>query len=314
MTGRLPFSNRYVFAKVMQDNPELCREMIERILGMPIRRIERIEVESEEASIARRSVRFDVFLQSDDAAFEVEMQAYEQRSLPKRMRYYRSQLDRRLLRKGAGFDELKPVYVIFICTYDPFGKMLPVYTFRSRCDEDPRLVFDDGSVDVVLNAAGDLSMASPDIACLLQFVGTDAVVDSFTGRLQEAVDDAYRDEEWMMGMSWLDWDIRDAKAAAAKEGRAEGLAAGHAEGLAEGRAEGRAEGLAEGHAEGLAEGLAEGHAEGCAEGRVEGAAEERKNVSLLIEAMEKAGCGVDEVIGALKSPDRDALYERYGIA
>lgn len=32
---RLQFSNRYVFAKVMQDNPDLCREMLERTLGSP---------------------------------------------------------------------------------------------------------------------------------------------------------------------------------------------------------------------------------------------------------------------------------------
>ena len=38
MCKRYPISNRYVFAKVMQDNPDLCQEMIEQILGMETRR------------------------------------------------------------------------------------------------------------------------------------------------------------------------------------------------------------------------------------------------------------------------------------
>lgn len=38
MCKRYPISNRYVFAKVMQDNPDLCQEMIEQILDMETRR------------------------------------------------------------------------------------------------------------------------------------------------------------------------------------------------------------------------------------------------------------------------------------
>lgn len=225
---RLPFSNRYVFAKVMQDNPDLCREMLERILGVPIKRVVSLQVEAESTNIARRSVRFDVFLRSDEAAFEVEMQTYEQRDFGKRMRFYRSQLDRLLLGKGAGFEELLPVYVIFICTFDPFSSGLPIYTLRTTCMEDQTVEVRDGAVSLVLNAGGDLAMTTPAMASLLEYVGTGRVrrEDNLIGKLQLAVEDALSDEEWVRNMSWLDWDLRDAKAAAQKEGRAEGRAEG----------------------------------------------------------------------------------------
>jgi len=132
---RKPFSNRYVFAKVMQDNPDLCKAVIERVLDMEVGAIESVEVESEAVGITRRGVRFDVFMRGGGASFEVEMQTYEQEELPLRMRYYRSRLDGRALSKGERFSALRPVYVIFICTTDPFGAGLPVYTFESVCRE-----------------------------------------------------------------------------------------------------------------------------------------------------------------------------------
>lgn len=229
--AHLPFSNRYVFAKVMQDNPELCREFVERVLDIKISHISQIQAEAEVTNIVHRSVRFDVYLDSDEAAFEVEMQTYEQRNLPVRMRYYRSQLDRRLLGKGEDFINLKPVYVIFVCTWDPFGPGLPVYTFKSSCVEAPEVVFDNGAVDVVLNASGDLSRASSGLASLLQYVETNTTdnSDPLTSGLSRAVAQAHKDEEWVSSMSLLDWDIRDAKEAAAREGRAEGRAEGRSD-------------------------------------------------------------------------------------
>lgn len=90
------------------------------------------------------------------------------------------------------------MYIIFICLEDPFCKDLPIYTFTSRCKEDSSVAFENGT-----NGS-----------------------DSLTTRLSQAVRDAHEDEERVNNMNMLDWDIRDARAAAAKEGRAEGCAEG----------------------------------------------------------------------------------------
>ena len=82
-------------------------------------------------------------------------------------------------------------------------------------------------------------------------------------------------------MSLLDWDIRDARAAAAKEGRAEGRAKGLEEGRAEGRAEGRSD--------------------------------ERARQARLMSAMEASGCDPATILSALRPENVDAAYARYGI-
>lgn len=239
-TRRRGFSNQFVFAKVMFDNVELCRELIEVVLDMRISHVEHMEVETCRPQIDKRSVRFDVFLEGDGASFEVEMQAYDEGHLPQRMRYYRSQIDRLSLSKGMALAELKPVYIIFICTYDPFGRGLPVYTFRSTCSEDPTVPFDDGAVSVALNASGDLSMTSEPIAELLQYVATGRTDGALSARLDQAVDEAYRDEEWVRRMDMIEWEMENMRRAAETRGNAEGFNKGLSEGLREGLSEGTA--------------------------------------------------------------------------
>lgn len=57
--------------------------------------------------------------------------------LAKRTHYYQGMIDMALLGKGkdATYDQLNTSFIIFICTFDLFGKGLPMYTFRHRCVE-----------------------------------------------------------------------------------------------------------------------------------------------------------------------------------
>lgn len=88
------------------------------------------------------------------------------------------------------------------------------------------MAFENGTIDIVRNAAGDPSMTNTGIASLLQYVESDKAngSDSLTTRLSQAVRDAHEDEERVNNMNMRDWDIRDARAGAEKEGRAEGTA------------------------------------------------------------------------------------------
>ena len=62
--------------------------------------------------------------------------------------FYQSLMDVDNLLRGQSYADLKESYVIFICTQDPFGKGLPVYTFRSVCGEDGSILLNDKSVKV----------------------------------------------------------------------------------------------------------------------------------------------------------------------
>ena len=45
--------------------------------------------------------------------------------------------------------------LIFICTFDPFNKNLPRYTFQYTCDEAPELKLKDGSLRIFLNTTAN---------------------------------------------------------------------------------------------------------------------------------------------------------------
>ena len=65
------------------------------------------------------------------------------RELPLRTRYYQNIIGTTMLRRGMHYRELKKAYVIFICTFDPFGAGLPVYHFTYRCRENCHLQWGD---------------------------------------------------------------------------------------------------------------------------------------------------------------------------
>lgn len=49
-------------------------------------------------------------------------------------------IDLNHLEMGMPYRELKECYIIFICTFDPFGKGMHRYTFRNTCQEDRETV------------------------------------------------------------------------------------------------------------------------------------------------------------------------------
>ncbi len=55
-----------------------------------------------------------------------------------------------MISKGEDYDRLKKSFVIFICTFDPFGKGRHLYTFGNRCNEDVSLVLGDETSKVFL--------------------------------------------------------------------------------------------------------------------------------------------------------------------
>ncbi len=70
----LKISNDFIFAKVMR-NPELCKKMLERLLGISIGRIEYLE-EQKVIDISRdsKSIRLDVYLKDGEGTvYNVEI-------------------------------------------------------------------------------------------------------------------------------------------------------------------------------------------------------------------------------------------------
>ena len=198
-----------------------------------------------------RGIRLDVILADDNhTRYNLEMQARNVISkagvalLPKRTRYYQSVIDMDMLKQGENFDQLNPLVLIFICTFDFYKEGRYVYTFKSRCLENLELELANDVTVKLVNAKGKHGQVNTLLKNFLRYVMTNEPVDDFTEDVERQVwavkNDKKAREEYMV----LQAKIREHEIVAYEAGEAQG----HAAGLAEGEAKGRADGLAEGEA------------------------------------------------------------------
>ena len=183
----LPFTEDKIFMNVMR-SPKICRALLELIL--PNEEIGAIRIKksdnpfvdnskinedsdgnanddtSEQPDMPESSyvetqkalkfganihgVRFDAFVESSKLWADIEMQTSNDPALDKRARYYHANMDLDFLEQGQPYENLKPSYVIFICTFDRFKQDEPVYFFRSW-DVEKGLPLKDLSYTIVLN-------------------------------------------------------------------------------------------------------------------------------------------------------------------
>lgn len=218
-------ANQHVFAKVMYDHPELCRQTLERVARLCVEEVEFTPDQLALSPAERLGVRVRAAAEGSQATFHVEMAFCDPAEVVFRMRDAHSRFDEELRQSGLVPQETPAVYVIFFCLQDPFGFNRPIYTFRSVCDEDPAVPCGDGQLSIVLNAAGNLSLAPAPVAALLEYI-KNGVVDSRDGltvSLDEAVRGLQLDTSWARSIARHD------------EAMAHSHRKGHAQGWDEGR-------------------------------------------------------------------------------
>ena len=136
-----------MFEKVLHENQDICKELLERLLKIQIDHIEYPEIEKTISPYYEtKGVRLDVYIKDSDKVFDIELQNATDEDLPLRTRFYQSMLDCDNLLKGQDYSELPTSFVIFICKYDPFNLNLPIYTFQNRCNENHDLLLCDKSL------------------------------------------------------------------------------------------------------------------------------------------------------------------------
>ncbi len=208
--SKLTLRNNFMFRLVMEKQ-ELCKKLIECILGIKIKSISYMEHEkSFEANLKSKGIRLDLFvIDEDGVAYDIEMQmdnSYKE-FLGRRTRYYISTMDNNALKKGERYSQLRKSYVIFICTFDPFGRGLAKYTFNAICNEDHSLVLDDGVTRVFINTEGDRHRISKELASLIGYISTGEVTDDYTKDLDEEVrtlrNDDGRERDYMTYMQTI---------------------------------------------------------------------------------------------------------------
>ncbi len=199
--GELELRDDFIFGKAMEDQG-ICRQMLEMLLG---RRIEKISFPERQKTVGLRiggkSIRLDLYVQDENnAVYSAEMQQPGSRKarqeLPRRSRYYQGLIDLNLLQRGAAYAQLGESFIIFICTFDPFGQNRPKYTFQTRCGEDTGLVLADMATKIFFNTKGDREGIPEGLRAFLDYVETKEAADSFTRQLDQAVEAAKHNEQW----------------------------------------------------------------------------------------------------------------------
>lgn len=196
--SELKFIDDFMFCKIMVTKPELCKEMLELILGLKIRKIEFSESQkSYKARYDGKGIRLDVYVEDDkDSIYDLEMQTSRKIEIPKRMRYYQGMIDVNFMSEGRRYTDLKKTYVIFICLSDIFNKNLPVYTFENICKQDNAVLLHDEAYKVVVNAAGNREGLSDEMSDFLDFLQDKKNDGKLARELDKAVNEAIQKELW----------------------------------------------------------------------------------------------------------------------
>lgn len=224
----LRFTDDFLFCKILTEDPELCKELAELVLGRKINRIiSPMTQKPIKMTDDGKGVRLDVFFEDDlNTVYDIEMQTAYKTDLAKRSRYYQGMIDLDLLKKGSPYKELKDSYIVFLCTFDPFGERLHRYTFTPACQEEPSLTLADGSTRVFINTEGIEGEISSELKSLLNYMnGANAETD-FTRRIDRAVQDAQDEALWRKEYMMLSMIFQEKL----EEGRVEGRVEGREEG------------------------------------------------------------------------------------
>ena len=178
------------FAVVMQDKAAL-ETALRILLSKKDLIVTDVRVQYSVRNMIGHSAILDVLSEdSKGKLYNIEVQVKNIDDYQKRTRYYQANMDVSFLRKGRHYSELLDIYIIFISSFDIFGKNDVRYEVKRILDGYQEVV-DNGVYELYFNTkANDNS----EIAKLLQyFENTDDSVTEY-GALSDAVR-YYKDTE-----------------------------------------------------------------------------------------------------------------------
>ena len=98
--------------------------------------------------------------------------------------------------KGFSYKKLPESNVLFICTFDPFGKGLSKYTFKEYCDEMSPLALNDGTTKVFYNCSFKGKDISEGLRRLYDYIESGEAEDKLTEKIDEAVQRGRKNAIW----------------------------------------------------------------------------------------------------------------------
>lgn len=195
----LKFNDDFMFCKILEQNPALCRELLELILDRKVGDLACINRQKPvEITANGKGVRFDVYAEgSDSIIYDIEMQNAVSDSIAKRSRYSQGMIDLNLIERGAHYCELNRSYVIYICRFNLFEKYgRHKYSFLNLCHEDPKIELGDETEKIFLCAMGTEDDVTAKLQAFLSYIASGTPSDGFTNELENEVKKARDHIQW----------------------------------------------------------------------------------------------------------------------
>lgn len=199
----LTFKDDFMFGKVMLDN-ELCRRVLETLLQQPIGELS-APYSQKEIKVTKegKPIRLDIYTEEENGStvYDTEMQqlgnkSIESLQLPRRSRFYQGSIDMDLLSKGSSYKVLKDCNIIFICTFDPFGKGLYRYSFEEICLEKENLKLDNGTRKIFYNTSAPTETVPVELRELFEYINTGIPQNELTKQIEGVIANARKNSEW----------------------------------------------------------------------------------------------------------------------
>ena len=178
-------------------------------------------------------------MRDENRIINVEVQTGHKKELPKRSRYYQSVADVSTTSTGTKYRDLPENILIFICTFDPFDRNFPRYTFEYTCNEDKRLKLKDGSLRIFLNTkATKLSTLDQKLQAFYHYLQDGVVESDLTQTISDSITTLKNNSNERR--FYMTWTVKMADAR--YDGYEEGFDRGHEAGLQQGIEQGLEQG------------------------------------------------------------------------
>jgi len=143
-----------------------------------------------------RGIRMDVEITEYDGeavtnVYDLEPHLKDGLHLPRHNRYYQAKIDGRYVKRGLkDFSTIPNLYIITITNYDLFGEDYMMYTVHNKCEEVPKLGYDDGLRFIYFNTKGRKggSRAIKNMLTYIQDSDSRNAVDDATRMINSYVD------------------------------------------------------------------------------------------------------------------------------
>lgn len=199
----LTIRDHFMFGKICS-KPENRKLILDSLLQIDFKEKDGTGIIEKHIQEYRQSkyAKLDLIVEDEDGTiYDAEMQnesknPKRQIELPRRSRYYQALIDTTFFDSGKDYINLPETYIVFICTFDPFGFNLPIYNFRTICEEVGIPEYNDGAHKIFFNTTANLSELPKNMRNMLEYINTGKTNDGATIALDNEVKEARIREEW----------------------------------------------------------------------------------------------------------------------